>query len=99
MARIPKYYKEQLTTNEEQMIGHLQAGDYQGETPSGSVDGSNKEFTLSAEPSPASSLFFIVNGSVLKGDGNDFTLSGDTVTMTWAPASGSNIITFFLKDS
>ena len=50
-----------------------------GETPSGTVDGTNAAFALSKAPVPASSLVVIRNGIDLTA-GRDFTLSGSTVT-------------------
>jgi len=51
------------------------------ETPIGSVDGTNKTFTLSYAPNPTSSVEYIVNiGEMTQGV--DFTISGDTLTTT-----------------
>jgi len=50
-----------------------------GETPSGTMDGTNAVFTLSASPSPASSLQLFRNG-LAQMSGIDFTLSGNAVT-------------------
>jgi len=64
------------------------------ETPSGTVDGSNKTFTLANSPSPADSLMLFVNG-VFQTSGEDYSLSGDTITFTVAPPSGSIIRAFY----
>ena len=80
-----------LTGNDELVIQAIVAGTYfaKNETPSGSVNGSNVTFTLASSPSPTGSLELMLNGQTLKsGSGNDFTLSGATITMTNAPASG-----------
>lgn len=50
------------------------------ETPAGTIDGSNVVFTLSSNPSPTSSLLLYRNGVLQQAAGNDFTLSGNTVT-------------------
>ncbi len=51
------------------------------ETPGGVVDGVNAVFTLVSTPSPAGALMLFVNGVLQRaGAGNDFTLSGSTVT-------------------
>jgi len=64
------------------------------ETPSGTIDGSNKTFTLANSPSPADSLMLFVNG-VFQTSGEDYSLSGDTITFTVAPPSGSIIRAFY----
>jgi hypothetical protein len=57
------------------------------ETPSGAVNGSNATFTLAHSPAN-SSLMFLLNGQLLRpGASYDYTLSGSTVTMSFAPAS------------
>ena len=61
------------------------------ETPTGTVNGTNTEFTLANTPSPASSLQFVVNGQVLTSGGEDFTLATATVTTVTAPPTGSVI--------
>ncbi len=61
-------------------------------TPTGLINDSNTVFTLSAIPNPATSLELRLNGMILKaGAGNDFTLSGSTITMAVAPASGDTL--------
>ncbi len=57
------------------------------ETPSGTINGSNVTFTLSA--TPAAGLMLFLNGQLLSpGAGNDYTISGNTITMAAAPVSG-----------
>lgn len=55
------------------------------ETPSGTMNGSNLDFTLAATPATGS-LLLILNG-IQQLSGTDYTLSGATVTMTTAPES------------
>jgi hypothetical protein len=50
-----------------------------GETPGGSVNGSNKSFTLATSPSPATSLDLYRNG-LAQSVGVDYTISGNTIT-------------------
>lgn len=63
------------------------------ESPSGIVDGSNTAFTLSAAPSPATSLAVYRNG-ILQKVGQDFALSGSTVTFVTAgtPQPGDTLL-------
>ena len=51
------------------------------ETPTGTIDGKNRVFTLAH--TPAAAPLVILNGVVLKsGSGSDYTLSGATITFT-----------------
>lgn len=64
-----------------------------GEIPSGAVNGTNVTFTLAHNPNPALSLQLFVGGlRQLAGAGNDYTLSGNTITMAVAPSTGANIV-------
>lgn len=60
------------------------------ETPSGTINGSNVTFTLANTPIAGSEEVF-VNGSLLDaGSGNDYTISGDTITFATAPIGGGS---------
>ena len=61
------------------------------ETPSGTVNGTNKEFTITHIPSPATSLKVYVNGQRTKLT-DDYTFSGQTVTFVTAPPTNSIIL-------
>jgi hypothetical protein len=54
------------------------------ETPSGTLNGSNKTFTLSFTPSPAATLWLALNG-VVQDQGVDFSISAAVITYTTAP--------------
>lgn len=60
------------------------------ETPSGSVNGSNKTFTLAHTPSPITSLKVYVNGQRIVLT-TDYSLSGSTITMIYAFPTGTAI--------
>lgn len=65
------------------------------ETPGGTVNGSNAAFTLAGGPSPSNSLLLFKNGMLQRaGSGNDFTLSGSTVTFEAGniPATGDVLL-------
>jgi hypothetical protein len=67
------------------------------ETPSGSINGSNVTFTLAATPVSGSEQIFL-NGLLLEsGAGNDYTISGGTITMLSAPVSGDRLKACYLK--
>ncbi len=57
------------------------------EVPSGTVDGTNTTYTL-AHTATSDSLQLFWNG-VRQYPTTDYTISGATITMTYAPASGS----------
>lgn len=65
----------------------------QRQTVSGVLNSSNKTFTLPSAPTNTS-LQFYWNG-VLQFEGNDYTLSGNTITMTLAPSSGDSLVAYY----
>jgi hypothetical protein len=65
------------------------------ETPSGTIDGSNKEFTLANTPSPAASVILLLNGAYQTPAGEDYTLVTATITFENAPVSGSILRAFY----
>lgn len=67
------------------------------ETPSGTVNGSNAVFTLASTPLPGTEQVFL-NGLLQNaGGGNDYTISGATITFNSAPQSGDVILVSYLK--
>jgi hypothetical protein len=63
----------------------------ENEIPSGSINGSNTTFTLANSPSPASSLRLHKNGLRLLPT-THYSLSGSTITIAVAPATGDNLV-------
>lgn len=57
------------------------AGTYIQEAPSGTIDGSNDDFTLSQTPVAAASVLLFLDG-VLMIQGTDYTISGTAITAT-----------------
>ena len=67
-----------------------------GEIPSGLVNGVNTIFTLSNSPVVSPAVY--LNGMrQLAGVGNDYTLSGSTITFVLAPEAGSVIQADYIK--
>lgn len=68
----------------------IEAGTYfvEDEIPTGSLNGSNKSFTLVSAPNPASSLEVRVQGQIQTLT-TDYTLSGSTLTMVVAWPTGT----------
>lgn len=61
------------------------------ETPTGAVNGSNTSFVLASAPAAGSEEVFL-NGILQEpGAGNDYTISGDTITYLAAPVTGDRI--------
>ena len=89
----------QLASDEVVMIQNLQNGSYQSETPTGTINGVNTVFTLSAAPSPAASLKVFLNGAFQTGGGEDYTLVTDTITFVSAPDSQSVLRAYYLRDA
>lgn len=64
-----------------------------GETPGGTINGTNLAFTLAAAPAPAMSLRLYKNG-MLQQQGRDYTLSGAAITFSsaaTAPQAGDTL--------
>ena len=70
------------------------------ESPSGTADGVNTDFTLAAAPNPPESLTLTRNGLVQEA-GSDFTLSGDTITFLAGaiPQSGDSLLAWYRTDA
>lgn len=67
------------------------------ETPSGSVNGSNTTFTLASTPVAGTEMVFL-NGILQEpGAGNDYTISGGTITYLAAPLTGDKLRVTYLK--
>ncbi len=66
------------------------------EVPSGTMDGVNTTFVLSAAPIPNSQLIFR-NGLCLFPASGDYTLAGNTITFTAAavPQPGDNLVAVY----
>ena len=61
------------------------------ETPTGSINGSNVTFTLANTPKSGYEMVFLNGVLQDAGAGNDYTISGGTITMLTAPVSGDKI--------
>ena len=64
------------------------------ETPTGTINGSNKVFTLANTPT-TDSLQLYLNGAFQTGGGEDYTIAGDTITFINAPLTGSVLKAFY----
>jgi len=67
------------------------------EVPSGSVNGSNATFTLANTPTSGSEHVYLEGLLLKSGSGNDYTISGATITMLTAPLTGEKIQVSYRK--
>ena len=67
------------------------------QTVTGTLNGSNTSFTLPDSPRDGT-LTLILNGLIMQeGNGNDFTLSGTTVTMAVAPEDNDRLVASYIS--
>ncbi|MFC3833521.1 hypothetical protein [Deinococcus rufus] len=67
------------------------------ETPSGATDGSNVTFTLANAPTAGRTQVYVGGQRLKAGAGNDYTISGATITMATAPGGGENVVVDYWK--
>ena len=67
------------------------------EVPTGSVNGSNTVFTLANSPRSGTVRVFQNGMRLFVGAGNDYTISGSTITFVTAPTTGDNLIVDYSK--
>jgi len=74
-------------------------GDIQKEDESATCDGNETTFTLSNTPLANSVQVYLDGLLQQEGSGNDYILSGTTVTFAIAPESGSLLIVYYIIDN
>jgi hypothetical protein len=72
--------------------------DFVQEVPTGLVNGSNTAFTLSMTPAWPEMVMLFVNG-LAQIYTTHYSVSGTTLTMTYAPATGSDIEVKYWKEN
>lgn len=79
-------------TSRSNIVQSMEDGTFwvEGETPIGTVNGSNTTFILANAPNPAGSLEVFYRGQRQR-ETTDFTISGDTLEMGFAPSTGSSL--------
>lgn len=70
---------------------------FEQETPSGTINGVNTEFTLSRTPAGAKAVILFLDGDILaQGSGaGKYTTTGTTITMGTAPALGQSLYAWY----
>ncbi len=66
------------------------------ETPSGTINGVNTTFTLANTPVTGTLLLYI-NGMRMKAGGEDYSISGKTITANTAPPTRSILLADYQK--
>ena len=86
-----------MTVNNTSGSGFLKYGNLiANETPSGAVNGTNTAFTLANGSAYGLALF--LNGQLMEpGTGNDYTVSGNAITMLFAPLAGDKLRASYFK--
>lgn len=69
-----------------------------GELPSGSINGSNVTFTLASTPVSGSVALYYNGQRIRAGATEDYTISGDTITMAFAPKGNPGQTDVLLAD-
>jgi hypothetical protein len=67
------------------------------EQPSGTINGTNTVFTLASTPRAGTVSLFQNGIRLFVGAGNDYTISGQTITFVTAPVTGDNMIADYNK--
>lgn len=67
------------------------------EVPTGTVNGVNDTFTLSASPIYSSAVMLYVNGLLLI-QGTHYTITNNTITMTSAPNTGQLLYAVYVRN-
>lgn len=67
---------------------------FEDEVPTGTINGTNTTYTLSQNPDPDDSLALYLDGLRLV-QGTDYTLSGTTITMTFAPFTSQTLFSHY----
>lgn len=90
----PTYSAVSLTADVSGVLPYANggAGTPTQETPSGTVNGSNTTFTLAHTPASNANVLLYLDGLFQRqGGGNDYTISGTTITFVTAPATNQTI--------
>lgn len=86
---------DQLTTNGAVVLH--KADFIVRETPSGTINGSNTTFGLASSPYAGGEMLYL-NGLLQEpGAGNDYTISGQTITFLTAPATGDRLRAIYVR--
>lgn len=87
-------YLDGVTSSIQTQINNsVQYSNQRFEAPTGSINGTNTAFTLTATPQNGNFVSVFLNGLLQQpGVGNDYTISGTTITFTSAPIAGDVIL-------
>lgn len=68
-----------------------------GTVPTGTINGSNVTFTLSATPVAGTEIVYLNGLRLKRGAGDDYQISGSTITMNDAPLTGDVLLVDFIN--
>lgn len=88
---------DELTAAEEAAIDNMVAGVGGNETPTGTINGTNTDFTTALTP-VANTLKVVLNGQIQYST-TDYTLTGTTIAFVSAPITGSTLRVWYLSTS
>ncbi len=71
---------------------------YANEVPTGSINGINVTYTLANTPNLGRLMLFL-NGVLQRPGGEDYSLSGVTITMETAPESGDQLLSWYMAQT
>jgi hypothetical protein len=86
-----------ITYTQDTSSGLTAANFVDKEIPSGSINGSNTAFTLANAPVAGSEHVYLNGVLQESGSGNDYTISGSSITMLTAPTSGEKLRVSYRK--
>lgn len=94
-ANVGSFTNASITVNGKGLITAASSGAAPAQNqgaPTGTINGSNTTFTLSPSPTAAPNVNCFENGvQQRQGSGNDYTISGATITYLAAPPTGTTI--------
>lgn len=86
-----------ITYTQDTSTGLTEANFVDKEVPSGSINGSNTAFSLANTPVAGSEHLYLNGVLQESGSGNDYTISGTSITMLAAPLTGDKIRVSYRK--
>ena len=94
-SNVGSFTSANITVNAKGLITAASSGTAPAQNqgaPTGSINGSNVTFTLSPTPSASANVNCFENGlQQRQGAGNDYTISGATITYLTAPPTGTTL--------
>lgn len=98
MTNLKAFLKSYFDTLYQTVASALTASNFvDNEVPTGTKNDTNKTFTLANTPVSGTEHIYLCGLRLTPGAGNDYTISGNTITMVQAPRSTDNFICDYRK--